>query len=345
MRAHDWDAFLTGHVRTVYYFTGALLDHGSPAALIIERDGATRLISPVQEATAADECLPIETYSISRVVSDPYLEVAAVLRGVRAGTSWAIEMSYTPGSFVAALRAGSVHDAGPLLRPLRRRKEEDEIAEIRRSLSFSAVAYEAARTAIRPRLTEIDVYSAMLEAATRHAGHTLRLWGDFACGLRCVRGGGPPTPNVVNEGDLYILDLFPECAYYFGDTCRAFVVGEPSRQQQDAWQVVADTLAIAEQMVRPGLPARELYEAVRGRLAAHEFGASFWHHAGHGVGLHGHDSPRLIPGSDETIETGDVIAIEPALYSDTLRGGIRLENTYVVGDSGARSLFDYPLDL
>jgi Xaa-Pro aminopeptidase len=99
-------------------------------------------------------------------------------------------------------------------------------------------------------------------------------------------------------------------------------------------------------MVRPGLPARELYTAVRDRLATHpSYGASFWHHAGHGIGIHGHEAPRLIPESDDVIEVGDVIAMEPALYSEELRGGIRLENTYVVRQSGAERLFNYPLPL
>ena len=133
--------------------------------------------------------------------------------------------------------------------------------------------------------------------------------------------------NVVQSGDLYILDLFPACAFYFGDTCRTFAVGEPTPEQRRAWKLVADTLAMAEKMLRPGLAAKELYTAVRERLAPHEFGSSFWHHAGHGVGFHGHEAPRLIPGSDDVIEVGDVIAIEPALYSEQLRGGIRLENT------------------
>ena len=45
------------------------------------------------------------------------------------------------------------------------------------------------------------------------------------------------------------------------------------------------------------------------------------------------------------IEVGDVIAVEPALYSERLRGGIRLENTYVVRDAAVERLFEYPLKL
>jgi Xaa-Pro dipeptidase len=347
MQPQRWDAFLTGHARTIYYLTGTLLAPESPAALVVWRDGRTVLISPAAEAPAVDECVQVETYSIARTVADAHADAARLLED-RIGIDkekWGVELSYTPAAFLTCLRSASLSDAGPVLRSLRKHKQDDEIAEIRRSLRLSAVAYDAAKSAIRPGATEIDVHDAMLAAVTRSAGTTLTFAGDFACGLRCVRGGGPPTPNQIQAGDLYILDLFPACAFYFGDTCRTFAASEPSPEQHKAWELVASTLAMAEQMLRPGLAGRELYESVRKRLASHEFGSSFWHHAGHGVGLHGHEAPRLIPGSEDVIEIGDVIAMEPALYADELRGGIRLENTYVIGESGAERLFEYPLEL
>lgn len=349
MESHGQDIFITGHARTIYYLTGALLSSESPAALVLRKDGQTTLISPLSEAPAADECIPIETYSIARIISDAHSDVANTLKG-RLGTganrSYAVELSYTPASYLHSFRPAALSDAGPQLRALRKRKDEDEIAEIRRSLGFSRLAYQAAKAAIQPGVTELEVHDAMFRAAAEGTGQTFTFSGDFACGLRCVSAGGPPTTNQVHLGDLYILDLFPACAFYYGDTCRTFCAGEPTDEQQRAWELVSSTLHMAATMVRPGLQARELYGAVRDKLAADSpYGNSFWHHAGHGVGLHGHESPRLIPGSDEVIEAGDVIAIEPAVYSEHLQGGIRLENTYIVRESGAESLFDFPLSL
>ena len=49
---------------------------------------------------------------------------------------------------------------------------------------------------------------------------------------------------------------------------------------------------------------------------------------------------------DDTFEVGDVIAVEPAVYADDeLRAGIRLENNYLVTETGVELLSDFPLGL
>ena len=70
---------------------------------------------------------------------------------------------------------------------------------------------------------------------------------------------------------------------------------------------------------------------------------SFWHHAGHGIGHNGHEAPRIIPGTNDIFEVGDVFTLEPGVYSTALQGGIRLEDNYVVREAGLENLFDYPL--
>src|SRR5436190_6956012 len=119
MRSRNWDAFLTGHARTIYYLTGALLPIESPAALVIRRDGHSLLVSPSTPALVVDESVSVETYSPSRVIADPFLDASRLLADRINGDrqrNWAVESSYTPGVFSSPLRSASVSDAGPLLR-------------------------------------------------------------------------------------------------------------------------------------------------------------------------------------------------------------------------------------
>lgn len=345
MEHQRWDLFFTGNHRTVYYLTGAPGSAEIPGALLVHGDGRAVLFSASGAQACADEVVKIETYSITRVIDSPFQDAARLIREkLPASGRAAVERTGTCGLFESLL--AGFEDASRAVLGLRKRKEADEIEEIRGSLRLSAAAYRAARQTIAPGLTEVDVYNAMYAAVTREAACSLDFAGDFACGERSIRGGGPPTGRRLEPGDLYILDLFPAPALYFGDVCRTFAVGQPTDLQRRAWEAVRDALRTGEAALRPGLRARDLYVLIRDSLESSGIcKGSFWHHAGHGIGHHGHEAPRLIPASEDVLEEGDVLTLEPGLYGQSLHGGIRLENNYLLHASGAENLFDFPLEL
>jgi len=143
-----------------------------------------------------------------------------------------------------------------------------------------------------------------------------------------------------------VLDLFPAKWGYQADLCRTFAVGSPTAVQREGWGIVVEALRRAEQLVRPGRAARDVYGEIRRFLDSHPLASgTFWHHLGHGVGSGGHESPRLIPESDDVLEAGDVICLEPGLYNPALQGGLRIENMYWIRESGPERLNDFPLEL
>ena len=349
MEQKEWDLFLTADARTVYYFSGVFAPEDAPAAFLLWSDGTSALLTTVEADAAADRTARVQVYSIERSIDFPLHDALEPLRGLLAGRSFArcgVERTRVPGLWEDVLSGAEVQDATSLVLRLRKRKEPDEIEEIRESLRCCAAAYTAARETIAPGLTEIDVYHAMNAAVTRTVGTAVPFPGDFACGLRSVHGGGPPTPRVIEAGDLYVLDLFPSPHYYFGDTCRTFCVGAPTDAQLRAWEIVRAALRVGEAAVKPGVLARDVYAAVKGFLDDHpESERSFWHHAGHGIGFRGHEAPRIIPGSNDVFEEGDVFSLEPGLYREALQGGIRLEDNYLLGETGPQNLFNYPMEL
>jgi Xaa-Pro dipeptidase len=87
-----------------------------------------------------------------------------------------------------------------------------------------------------------------------------------------------------------------------------------------------------------------LYDAVMRDLAAYKP----WicnHHLGHGVGLAAHEGPHLNPNWDDQFAEGDYFTVEPGLYHEELRHGIRLEQNYVVTAEGVELLTPWPLEL
>jgi len=346
MQSARWDLFLTGDARTIYYLTGSYNAEDQPAVFLLWADGSSTLLTTATAALCVDRIVTVESYSLDRCITHPYDDAANLLRPLLAEkpvTRCGVERGRTAGLFESLV---APEDATATILRLRKRKDEDEIDEIRESLRYCAVAYRAARETIVAGLTELDVYHAMYGAILREAGTAVRFPGDFACGQRCVRGGGDPKSYRLQDGDLYVLDIFPAPRYYFGDTCRTFSVGPPTDEQQLAFNTVIDSIRIGEAAVKPGRLARDVYAEVREFLDSRpESAKSLWHHVGHGIGHRGHEAPRIIPGSDDIFEVGDVFTLEPGIYRPELGGGIRLEDNYVLRENGLENLFDFPMEL
>jgi Xaa-Pro aminopeptidase len=155
---------------------------------------------------------------------------------------------------------------------------------------------------------------------------------DYACGQR----GGPPRDRRIEAGELYILDLGPAFRGYFADNTRVTAVGgQPTDEQVAAWEHILPVFELVEREVKPGKSCRELFRQPW----------EFEHHLGHGIGLFPHEAPHLNPCWDDVFQEGEVFAVEPGLYGDALRAGIRLENNYLVTATGVELLTPFPLEL
>ena len=90
--------------------------------------------------------------------------------------------------------------------------------------------------------------------------------------------------------------------------------------------------------------ARKVFANARTRDNAspklHEY---FTHGTGHGIGLEVHESPQIRANSEDVLEAGMVVTIEPGLYIPGW-GGLRIEDNYMVTKDGAIRLTTLPRD-
>lgn len=352
MVEQEISAAVVANPKNVYYLTGALNDPSLPQIFVLTAGGRSLLISNAEPRQYAAESLELYTaYTLER----PFLRhtmhaeaigrLARFLEGERGAIG--IEFDSASAALAAAFPAGVGRaDLTPVLLDLRRRKDPDEIECMRAAIRLAEAGYRTLKARLEPGLTECDAYRIFLGAMVEEAGASVDLRGDFAAGTRAIGGGGPPTMRRIERGDLYILDIFPVDRGYSCDLCRTFAIGKPTAIQQEAWAHVMAAHAIVERSLRPGVTGRALYEEVRAHLESFAPArGSFTHHLGHGVGMEAWEFPWLTPGSSQEIREGDVIAVEPGLYAQELRGGIRLERDYLVGRDGVTPLDGFPLDL
>ena len=165
---------------------------------------------------------------------------------------------------------------------------------------------------------------------------------DYQCGSR---GGHPRNNRHAKDGELYILDLGPAFRGYFSDNSRTFAVNRrPTDEQQTAWTYVMKVFKHVEAMAKPGKNCQELFHEAQAILDEAPVGV-FNHHLGHGIGLFPHEAPHLNPHWNDTFEVGDVFTCEPGLYDERLHAGMRLENDYVVTETGIENLSPFPMEL
>ncbi|QDU55808.1 M24 family metallopeptidase [Aeoliella mucimassa] len=237
-------------------------------------------------------------------------------------------------------------DIEPTLFRLRRHKYPDELAMMAEANLANEKMYEMAREIIEPGVNELDLYSALQATAVDTLGEPLTYFGqDFRCAAR----GGAPRDRQAEAGELYILDLGVGYRGYYSDNARTIAVdGDPTDAQLAAHNTLSQVFGMVESTVKPGVSCKAMFEQVQQFLDdAGTQGVSgvFNHHLGHGVGLAPHEGPHLNPYWDDTFAVGDYFTAEPGLYADDLRAGIRLEQNYVVTESGVELLTDWPLQL
>lgn len=358
-RFKDYDLLLVSQPQHVFYLSGFLSPPTGLAGwginfLLIDRDGHCRLLTDNWNAGAAEAAF-VDTsnvcnwYDFSASAEEKYAamvaELARVLEQHYLGLHRvAVDQSHLPLAARQALGEVQVDNLAPALLDLRRSKHEDELACIRRAIWAAEAGHAAAREGIRPGATELDIYVEVQAAITRAAGEPIVMLGDFAAGRRSAAGGGPPTNNVLNEGDLMIFDLFPIIGGYRADITNTLAVEEPTQTQRDHMAVLLAAMKATEAALKPGATGAEVYEACRRPIAAAGLGEAFFHHAGHGLGLGHPEPPYLVSGSQEILRVGDVVTIEPGAYLQGW-GGARIEHDYLITEDGFERLSNHEIGL
>ena len=231
------------------------------------------------------------------------------------------------------------------LEGLRAHKDAEEITLLGRNALINDVALAKAREVIRPGESELIAYAKVWHALEMAAGQQLLPACDFASGVeRTVAFGDIPTDKVVESGDLFIVDIYPFIDGYCADITRNYVVGSAQLWQREVHAILEDALAAGAAAIRPGVEAGAIDRAAREVIRKAGYGDYFPIGCGHGIGLFLHEAPSLIPNSHERIVEGMVFTVEPGIYLPG-KGGMRLEQDYVVTADGCRGLSQFPLKL
>jgi Xaa-Pro aminopeptidase len=215
-------------------------------------------------------------------------------------------------------------------------KTQEELARLRRNFALTDIGHAAARKAVQTGAREIDVWNALHSAIQAAAGCRVPVGNDCVVGYRQQNIGGWPEDKEIRPHDSVIVDISVLLDGYWSDSCATYYAGERTPQQQKLHGIITDALDFTLSLLRPGAVAREIDEKVRAFIR--DAGCEVYpHHTGHGLGVSGHEAPRIVPYSDEVLQPGMVIAVEPGTYIPG-ETGVRLEDVVLITSDGAELL-------
>ena len=226
--------------------------------------------------------------------------------------------------------------------PLRAIKTEEELLKLRENFRLTDVGHTAARSAVQVGATEMDVYLAAHAAIHRTAGERVPIGNDFVVGSRENNIGGWPLDRRIIAGDSFIVDISTIRYGYWSDSCATYYAGRPSKKQEAMHAVVRRALETGIAMLRPGVVARDVDQAIRKVITGAGY-PDYPHHTGHGVGVTGHEAPRIVPYSDEVLEAGMVVMLEPGIYFPG-ETSVRLEDAMLINESGCEVITRHDKD-
>ncbi len=259
-----------------------------------------------------------------------------------------------------------IRDVHALLDEMRLRKDDHELALMRRAGEISGGAHRLAMQAAKPGAIEYEIEAVLLHEFRRCGAQSpaytaIVAGGANACVLHYVENSAR-----LADGDLLLIDAGCELDGYASDITRTFPVnGRFSGPQRAVYELVLAAQAAAIATVKPGAHWNDPHDAavkvlaqgfidlkllqgtLDGVLEQETYKQFYMHRTGHWLGLDVHDAGDYkLNGAWRELEPGMVLTVEPGCYIRPAPGvpesfhhiGVRIEDDALVTAQGCEIL-------
>jgi Xaa-Pro aminopeptidase len=335
------DALVVSGVPNIRYLTGFT---GENAMLLVTPGTAILFTDPRFEIAAGREA----TCAVKIAKGPLVVDVAAAIGRLRLKRIGFEPARMTVQAFKALsdrlpMGAGMVEVDG-WVEQLRMLKSPEELAKIRRAVATNSRAFEEAVKRARVGMTEAEL-AAELEYRMRRLGAERPSFETIVAG-----GAGSALPHAqpsaakLQAGQLVVVDMGATQDGYCSDMTRMLFFGEPGAKVKRMYKAVLEAHLAGIDAVRAGAVTRNVDAACRRVLKGYSLDRLFVHSTGHGLGLEIHEPPRIGKKDKNRLQAGMAVTIEPGVYLEGF-GGIRIEDTVVVTETGCEILTPTPKEL
>ena len=244
----------------------------------------------------------------------------------------------------AALAPARIEDATELLGGLRLVKSAAEMAYVEAAAAYANAGLAAARDALRPGITEIEL-AGSIEGAMRAVGSDY--WSiptELSSGPRTPGGHAMPRERPIKPGDLVHVEYCGVHRRYHVGVVHTMALGEPAPRAREIYELTRQSLAAGIAAVGPGVPVPEVEEASLAPLRKAGLEDYAMMRFGYGLGVAYPpiwlETLQISRGFDQTLEPGMVFLLHACLELAEEGIGIIQGGTWTLEDSGLRQLTD-----
>ncbi len=348
---HEIDALVVTTLPNVRYLTGFA---GSAGVLTVTRDKAllttdgryrTQSAEQVDKTGAAAQVdITIGPVAEQRKAAQTLLTDAtrAIARiGLEADqVSWSAQRTWAD-----LLGEGRLVATSNAVEALREVKDAAEIARMEHAAAIADAALFDTLPLMSQGVTEEHFALELDTAMRRHGAESTAFETIVAAGENSAKPHHHPGGRRIAQGDPVVVDFGATFEGYRSDMTRTFCVNEdPTGELARIFNVVQTSQAAGARAVKPGISVKEVDDVCRRIIADAGWADRFEHGTGHGVGLDIHEAPTVSQLGTAILAPGFVVTVEPGVYVPG-HGGVRVEDTLVVTEDGARSLTRFTKDI
>jgi Xaa-Pro aminopeptidase len=345
LQAADLDALLVTDLINVRYLTGFTGSNAAVLAFADEQSSAV-LATDGRYRTQAAHQAPDLRLEIERACGPHLTKVAAAEGVARLGFESNVVTVDGYDRLEKSAGATELVRASGTVEALREIKDDGEKALLRLACEAAdaALADVIKQGGIRPGRTERQVARDLEALMLDNGADGVSFDTIVAAGANSAIPHHRPTDAQLAPGDFVKIDFGALVAGYHSDMTRTFVLGKAAQWQLDIYELVAAAQRTGREALASGAACKDVDAAARNVIADAGFGDNFGHGLGHGVGLEIHEAPGISAASAATLQVGSAVTVEPGVYLPD-RGGVRIEDTLIVGERNPELLTRFPKEL
>ncbi|MHA0855577.1 M24 family metallopeptidase [Paenibacillus sp. CMAA1364] len=220
-----------------------------------------------------------------------------------------------------------------IVEQLRIFKDEDEIRIMQRAAKLADDTFNYTLGVVKPGMTEREVDLAM-EFYMRKEGATASSFDTIvASGERSALPHGVASERIIQGDEFITFDFGALLDGYCSDLTRTIALGKPNAKLKEIYDIVLEAQLHTLAHIKSGMTGREADALARDIITKYGYGDQFGHSTGHGLGMEVHESPRLSKLSDDILQPGMVVTVEPGIYLPGI-GGVRIEDDILITENG-----------